>query len=143
MVPTWTAVVTALSLAIIALAALAVGVAALLAARSVMKLLKGVERVAGPALADLRQLVGTIRTEAEAIVGTSRDIRTRITSAVDAAEYRLKELDTLVEVLQEEVQEAAIGVAATLRDAKTGVRLWQWTRKLLGPAKDKKKRGRR
>jgi hypothetical protein len=143
MVPTWTAVVTALSLALIALAAIAVGVAALLSARAVRRLLNAVERVAGPALTDLRQLVGTIRTEADAIVGASRDVRLRIMRAADAAEHRLGELDSLVEVLQEEVQDAAIGVAATFRDARSGVRLLQWTRKLLSVPKDKKKRGRR
>ena len=115
MIPTWTAVLAAISLALIALAA----------------------------LADVREMVSTIRSEAEGIVGTSRDVRTRITRAADAAEQRLQELDALMEVVQEEVQDAAIGVASTLRDARSGVRLLQWTRQLLSASKNKKKRGRR
>ena len=137
MLPTWVGVVSALSLAIIALAAL-VGAAAIVAAalgiRAAVKALKG---YAGPAIADVRQLIGAIKNEADALVGASRDVRHRIVRAADAAEERLTSLDTLAEVMQDELEETALDAAATMRDVRRGLSVWRWSRKLL---KGKKRR---
>lgn len=129
--PTWTGVVTALSLAIIALAAIAVAVAGVMAARSARSLLRKVDEFAGPALADARQLVGTIKVEAEALVGASRDIRERIVRAADAAEDRLSDLNALAEVVTEEVQDTVVDAAAALRGARRGFSLIEWGRRAL------------
>jgi len=137
MLPTWVGVVSAISLAIIAVAALvtAAGItAAALGVRVAVKALKG---FAGPAIADVRQLIGSIRTEADALVGTSRDVRQRIVRAVDAAEERLTSLDALAEVVQEELEETALDAAATMRNVRRGLSVWRWSRKLL---KGKKRR---
>jgi len=137
MLPTWVGVVSAISLAIIAVAALvaAVGIsAAALGVRAAVKALKG---FAGPAIADVRQLIGSIKTEADALVGTSREVRQRIVRAVDAAEERLTSLDALAEVMQEELEETAIDAAATMRNVRRGLSVWRWSRKLL---KGKKRR---
>lgn len=137
MLPTWVGVVSALSLAIIAVAALvtAVGItAAALGVRAAVKALKG---FAGPAIADVRQLIGSIRTEADALVGTSRDVRQRIVRAVDAAEDRLTSLDALAEVMQDELEETALDAAATMRNVRRGLSVWRWSRKVL---KGKKRR---
>ncbi len=137
MLPAWVGVVSALSLAIIALAAL-VGAAAIVAAalgiRAAVKALKG---YAGPAIADVRQLIGAIKNEADALVGASRDVRHRIVRAADAAEERLTSLDTLAEVMQDELEETALDAAATMRDVRRGLSVWRWSRKLL---KGKKRR---
>ncbi|HYU08767.1 MAG TPA: hypothetical protein VEK77_05235 [Gemmatimonadales bacterium] len=137
MLPAWVGVVSALSLAIIALAAL-VGAAAIVAAalgiRVAVKALKG---YAGPAIADVRQLIGAIKNEADALVGASRDVRQRIVRAADAAEERLTSLDTLAEVMQDELEETALDAAATMRDVRRGLSVWRWSRKLL---KGKKRR---
>ncbi len=137
MLPAWVGVVSALSLAIIALAAL-VGAAAIVAAalgiRVAVKALKG---YAGPAIADERQLIGAIKNEADALVGASRDVRQRIVRAADAAEERLTSLDTLAEVMQDELEETALDAAATMRDVRRGLSVWRWSRKLL---KGKKRR---
>lgn len=125
MIPTWTAVVTALSLIIIALAVLVVAVAALGAAAGFRAFLRAFEHVAGPAVDDVRQLVGNIRREADALVGTSRDIRLRIVQAADAAQERLQDLDALVEVVQDEVEDAALDVAATVRSVRRGFSIWR------------------
>src|SRR6266571_3790485 len=101
MIPTWVAVVTGISLAILALSAIAVS--SVIAALGVRAFLRVLRELAGPALADVRQLVTTIRTEAESLVGTSQDLRGRIVKAADAAEARLADLDALFEVVQEEV----------------------------------------
>jgi methyl-accepting chemotaxis protein len=102
--------------------------------RAAVKALKG---FAGPAIADVRQLIASIKTEADALVGTSRDVRHRIVRAADKAEERLTALDTLAEVVQEELEETAIDAAATMRDVRKGLSVWRWSRKLL---KGKKRR---
>lgn len=127
----WVGVVTALSLAVIALAAIVVAAASVASTLGVRTLVRALEQLAGPAITDVRQLIGTIKGEADALVGTSRDIRLRIVRAADAAEGRLADLDALVEVVQEEVEETALDAAATLRNVRRGLSLWQWGRKVL------------
>ena len=131
MLPTWVGVVSAISLMIIALAALVGGTAIMVAARDVRWALKALKGAAGPAIADVRQLIGSIRTEADALVGASRDVRQRIVRAADAAEERLTALDSLAEVMQEELEETAIDAAATMRDVRRGLSVWRFGRKLL------------
>jgi len=137
MLPTWVGVVSAISLAIIAVAALVAAVAIIAAALGVRAAVKALKGFAGPAIADVRQLIGSIKTEADALVGTSRDVRHRIVRAVDKAEERLTDLDALAEVVQEELEETALDAAATMRDVRRGLSIWRWSRKLL---KGKKRR---
>jgi len=137
MLPTWVGVVSALSLAIIALAALVGMVAVIAAALGVRAAVKAIKNLAGPAITDVRQLIGSIKIEADALVGTSRDVRHRIIRAADAAEERLTDLDSLAEVMQGELEETALDAAATMRDVRRGLSVWRWGRKLL---KGKKRR---
>ncbi len=137
MLPTWVGVVSALSLAIIALAALAGAGATVAAALGVRSAVKALKSVAGPAIADVRQLIASIKNEADALVGASRDVRQRIVRAAAAAEDRLTDLDALAEVLQDELEETALDAAATMRDVRRGLSVWRWSRKLL---KGKKRR---
>jgi anthranilate phosphoribosyltransferase len=137
MLPTWVGVVSALSLAVIALAAIVVAAASIASALGVRTLVRVLEQLAGPALTDVRQLIATIKGEADALAGTSRDIRLRIVRAADAAEARLTDLDALVEVVQEEVEETVIDAAVTLQNVRRGLSLWQWGKKVL---KRKRKR---
>ena len=137
MLPTWVGIVSAISLAIIAVAALVAAGAIIAAALGVRATVKALKGFAGPAIADVRQLIGSIKHEADALVGTSRDVRQRIVRAVDAAEERLTDLDALAEVMQHELEETAIDAAATMRDVRRGLSVWRWSRKLL---KGKKRR---
>jgi len=137
MLPTWVGVVTALSLAIIAIAALVTAGAIIAAALGVRAAVKALKIFAGPAISDVRQLIGSIKIEADALVGTSRDVRQRIVRAADAAEDRLTDLDALAEVMQSELEETAIDAAATMRDVRRGLSVWKFGRKLL---KGKKRR---
>ena len=137
MLPTWVGVVIALSLGIIALAALVQGAAIIAAAMGVRAAVKALRNFAGPAITDVRQLIASIKIEADAIVGASRDVRHRIVKAADAAEERLTSLDALAEVMQEELEETTIDAAATMRDVRRGLSVWRWSRKLL---KGKKRR---
>jgi methyl-accepting chemotaxis protein len=137
MLPTWVGVVSALSLAIIATAALVCAAAVIAAALGVRAALNALRTVAGPAITDLRQLIGSIKTEADHLLDSSRDIRHRIVRAADRAEERLTDLDALAEVMQEEIQETALDAAATLQNVRRGLSLWKWSRKVL---KGKKRR---
>src|SRR2546426_6816724 len=87
MIPTWVAVVTGISLAILALSAIAIALSSVIAALGVRAFLRVFRELAGPALGDERQLVTTIRTEAEGLVGTSQDLRGRIVKAARSEEH--------------------------------------------------------
>ena len=137
MLPSWVGVVSALSLAVIALAALVGAGAIVTAAVGVRTAVKALKGFAGPAIADVRQLIGSIKHEADALVGASRDVRQRIVRAADAAEERLTDLDALAEVLQDELEETALDAAATMRDVRRGLSVWRWGRRLV---KGKKRR---
>lgn len=137
MFPSWVGVVSAISLTIIALAALVAAGGILAAALGVRGAVKALKGFAGPAIADVHQLIASIKTEADALVGASRDVRQRIVRAADAAEDRLTDLDTLAEVMQHELEETAVDAAATMRDVRRGLSVWRWGRKLL---KGKKRR---
>jgi uncharacterized protein YoxC len=143
MVPTWVGVVMAVSLAIIALAALAVAAATASAAWGMRTAFKMLQGLAGPALEDVRSLVGTIRAEVEGLTGTSRELRARVVRAADAAAARLAELDALVGAVQEEVGGAALDVAATLRTLRRGTSLLDLGRRVVtGGGGGRKRRGR-
>ncbi len=131
MMPTWVGVVTAISLGVIALAIVAVSVALVLTARHATRFFRLFEQLAGPAVTDVRQLIGAIRSETESLVGTARDMRLRIVRAADAAEARLADVDALLDVVQEEVEDTALEVAAGLRKARRGLTLWEWGSRLV------------
>src|SRR5213082_2096135 len=118
MIPSWVAVVTGISLAILALAAIAIALSSVIAVLALRTFLRILEHLAGPAVSDVRQLVATIRTEADGLVGTSRELRGRIVKAADAAETRLADLDALLEVLKEAVERTTRGGAATRRHVR-------------------------
>jgi len=118
MIPTWVAVVTGISLAI-------------LAALGLRAFLRVLHELTGPAVGDVRALVATIRTEAEGLAGTSRELRQRIVNAADAAEARLADLDAVFEVVQEEVEATVLDVAATMRSVRRGISLLEWGRRTL------------
>src|SRR2546429_7304791 len=95
MMPAWVAVVTAISLAILALAAIVIAAASVVAALGLRAFLRVLNELAGPAVGDVRALVATIRSEAEGLAGTSRELRQRIVNAADAAAPRLAQLGAL------------------------------------------------
>jgi uncharacterized protein YlxW (UPF0749 family) len=123
MQPTWVGVVTAVSLAIIALAALAVATAVASTALGMRAALRALRDLAGPALDDARQLVATIRTEVEALAATSSDLRERIVRAADAVEARLALVNALLGGVQGSVQSTALGIAATIRGLLRGLKM--------------------
>jgi hypothetical protein len=102
--------------------------------------LRALEHLAGPALSDVRGLLDTIRTEAEAITGTSRALRERIVAAADAAGERLSDLGAVLDVMQEEVEDTALDVAATVRNVRRGLSVWRLGRRALQRVRGRKRR---
>src|SRR5260370_150674 len=133
MIPTWVAVVAGISLGALALAAIAIAVASALAVVGVRAFLRVLEALAGPALGDVRQLVATIRAEAEGLGGTSQELRGRILAAADRAAARLNDLDAVIEVVEEEVRSTGLDRAATPRTARRSVSLLGWGHRAVKP----------
>src|SRR5437899_13016831 len=96
MIPSWVAVLTGISLAILAMAAIAIALSSVAAVLALRAFLRVFEHLAGPAVGDARQLVAGFRAEAERLVGTSRDLRSRVAGAGGAAEARPGDLAALV-----------------------------------------------
>src|SRR6266700_2224682 len=71
MIPTWVAVVTGISLAILAVAAIVIAAASVVAALGLRAFLRVLRELTGPAVGDVRALVATIRTEADGLVGVA------------------------------------------------------------------------
>jgi len=130
----WAEVVTAISTAIIACGVIVAGVvtAATMSefralARAVQRVVEMLERDARPALDSARRLVddtqhvvSSVRREAEDIVNSSQDVRERMQRLLHRTEERLQDLDALIDVVQYEVEETALDVAAALRTTRRG-----------------------
>lgn len=69
---------------------------------------------------DAGKTVQTIRAEVEQLAGTSRELRTRVTGAADGLEERVRDLEAVLDILQEEVEETVLDVAAALRTTRRG-----------------------
>jgi methyl-accepting chemotaxis protein len=141
----WIGPVVAIALTVIAFANIAYAIAALQAARVLQRqgeglgrLIELLHREASPTLQaartaadEVKQLTTSVKTEVGALVGTSRDVRTRIERAVDSATTRLQDLDALLDVVQEEVEATALDVASTLRTVRRGVSFFGLARRAL------------
>jgi len=141
----WPQVVSALSIAVIALVALVAGAALLMLFGELRRLSAELRRVtqtldrdAAPALQSVRtaaedvgQIVATVREEVDGIVGTSQNLRTRVEGAVISVEDRLRDIETLLDVVLEEVEDTALDVAAALRTTRRGGRLFKRMKRAL------------
>jgi hypothetical protein len=130
----WTDVVTAISVAIIAILLALPAVASFLLFRELRRAVTAIERFGEtlqqeivPAVQSARgvieqatQLAGTVKGEVDAVLDTSRDLRGRVARAADRAEVRLTDLETLLDVVYEEVEDTALDVAAALRTTRRG-----------------------
>lgn len=129
----WEAV-TAISVAVLAAMALVLGLLAAIWLRDLSRLLdrwdglaRALEREAPPLLAaarsvaeDTSRMVAGVRGEVEQLLATSRQLRGRVTRAAGAVEDRVRDLEAVLDLLQEEIEETALDVAATLRATRRG-----------------------
>lgn len=130
----WTAVVTALSVAVIALGLVVIAGGGLVLLRRldalssmVTRLVDTLDRDARPALDAVRRtadeasrMAVVVRSEAEAYAGTSKRLRGKVERFAGSLEERLLEFEMLLDVLHEEVEETVLDVAALLRTTRRG-----------------------
>lgn len=118
MIPTWAAVVGAISLVVIALSAITVALSVLGATLGVRVFLRAARDAAEPVVRDVRQLVSTIRIETEGLVETSRDLRQRLMRAADATEATVRDVATTVRTVSRGVSLLSPRRPAKARPAK-------------------------
>lgn len=145
----WVGPTMAISLAVIALAilgmAIAVGVAALRLAGQAGKigtLVDSLQEDAGQAITALRRLTEqgqdlmvVVRQEVGAFAQTSRQVRRKVVRGVDRVEGKLADLETLYDVVHDEVEGTALDVAAALRSVRRGNGMLGRVRRMLVPSR--------
>ena len=126
--PGWIGPTVAISLAVIALAFLAIGIAVALMARTASRQLQALRDKVDPAIDGIRritdagaELSGDVKAEIEEYLETSREVRRDLTRGVYRVKARLADLDALYEVMHEEVEDTALDVAASMRSVRNGV----------------------
>ena len=147
--PAWVGPTMAISLAVIALSflgiALAVAIAALKLAGQVKKvgtLVDGLQDDVARTLKAVRHLTEqgqdvmvVVRQETGAFAQTSRRLRRKLVRAADRVEMKLEELETLYEVVHDEVEGTVLDVAAGLRSVRRGNGMLGRVRRLLVPSR--------
>ena len=131
----WAETVTALSTALIAVMLSVACVVLILLLRT---LTKTFNKDGKPAIESFRAMVddatavvGTVKGEVEGLADTSKGIRKRAERAATSIEDRLRDIETLVDVVQEEVEDTALDVAAALRTTRRGGKLFKRMKRAL------------
>ena len=147
--PAWVGPTMAISLVVIAVmlvgAAIAVIVAALRVASQVKRVTDVVEGLQGDAAQTLaaarklteqgQDLIVLVRHEAGAFSQTARRVRRKLTRGADELEAKLTDLETLYEVVYDEIEETALDVTSALRSARKGNGVLGRVRRLLVPGR--------
>jgi uncharacterized protein YoxC len=147
--PEWVGPTMAISLAVLALSflglAVAVGLAALKLAgqvRKVSTLVDGLQDDVARTLKTVRglteqgqDLMLLVRHEVGAFAQTARRLRRKTVRAADRVETKLEELETLYEVVHDEVEGAALDAAAALRSVRRGNGMLGRVRRFLIPSR--------
>lgn len=135
----WPAVVMAISLSILALAGV-VHVFAYIRYLSELQslsrrfddILNTLDRDARPALQSLRtaaedggRVFTLVRKEAEAFSDGARSLREGVQDVAERLEERFREFETLADLLQDELEDTALDVAAALRTTRRGTGLFR------------------
>ena len=131
----WAETLTALSTALIAVMLSVVCVVLVLLLRT---LTKTFNKDGKPAIQSLRAMIDeassvvtTVKSEVNGLAETSKDIRKRTERAARSIEDRLHDIETLVDVVQEEVEDTALDVAAALRTTRRGGKLFKRMKRAL------------
>jgi uncharacterized protein YoxC len=147
--PEWVGPTVAISLAVLALAflamAIAVGVAALRVAREIRKvgtMVDGLQDDVARTLKSVRGLTEQaqdvmvlVRHEAGAFAQTGRRLRRKTVRAVDRIEAKLQDLETLYDVVHDEIESTALDLATALRSVRRGNGMLGRVRRILVPSR--------
>jgi hypothetical protein len=77
-------------------------------------------QAARTAAEDAGKIISQLRGEVDQIVATSREVRGRVSSAAGSLDERARDLEAVLDVLQDEVEETALDVAAAMRATRRG-----------------------
>jgi uncharacterized protein YoxC len=131
MTPSWIGPTIAISLVVIAASFLVMGSVALLVGMGLRRQSRALRAFTDEA----RGVSSRLKGELEGFADLSADARERLKVAIDSVDTRLRDLDALVEVVQEEAEETALDVASFVRTIRS-------TGGILGAARRKLRRRR-
>lgn len=129
--PGWVGPTIAISLLIIALLLVALAVGLLMA----LKQIKAQVEQQRSAVKEAKDLLDMIGREAEAVVRTSRTVRKYVVRGTKRARDKLLDLEALYDVMYQEVEDAAIDAATTLRAVRRGTGVLGKLRRLVIPGR--------
>ncbi len=105
-------------------------------------MVQGYQEDIGQTLAGVRRLTEQgqdllvlLRQEVGAFTQTSRRIRRKLVRGVDSIEAKLADLETLYDLVHDEVEDTALDVAAALRTSRQGNGMLGRVRRLLVPSR--------
>jgi uncharacterized protein YoxC len=141
----WAETLTAISTAAIAVSLLTVGVGLLFVMRDVRNVLSALEALTKtfeqdgkPTIQSIRNMiddasavVSTVKTEVDGLADSSKQIRKRAENLAASIDDRLRDIEALVDVVQEEVEDTALDVAAALRTTRRGGKLFKRMKRAL------------
>ena len=112
----WVGPTMALSLAVVALSFAVIAIMAVVIGSRTLRAGRRIEEAADAT----RGLAVKVQDEVTELVRTSQRLRFEVDRGVRRAKRRLQDLDAVAEVVQEEIEETALDVAATLRTVRVG-----------------------
>ncbi|HET7599025.1 MAG TPA: hypothetical protein VFK09_01960 [Gemmatimonadales bacterium] len=147
--PGWVGPTVAISLAVVALSFLAIAIGVLIVVarlakpiRRASEVIDGVEDDAKRALTGVHRVTEQaqdvlvlVRQEAGAFAATGKRLRRQAIRGADRLQMKLEDLETLYDVVHEEVEDTALDVAAALRSVRRGNGMLGRVRRLLIPAR--------
>jgi uncharacterized protein YoxC len=147
--PDWVGPTVAISLALLALSFLGMGIAVAIAAFRVAGQVKKVGTVVDGLQDDItrtlravhnlteqaEEVMVLVRHEAGAFAQTGRRLRRKAVRAVDRIETKLEDLETLYDVVHDEIEGGALDLAAALRSLRRGNGMLGRVRRMLVPTR--------
>ena len=116
--PAWVAPTAAIALVVIAVSLLVMGAVAAAVGIGLRSRSRAIGAQLTAVTTDARSVLGRLRLEVESYVDLSGEARAKLKGAMAAVETRLEDLDTLADVLQEEVEQTALSAASMLRTVR-------------------------
>ena len=118
MTPAWVPPIVAISLLVIATSQLAIGLVVILIGLGLKKQSSQVKAQLATFTLEAHKVVNRLKGELEGFADLSADARKRLRGAIDTVDGRLKDLDALAEVIQEEAEATALDVASMVRTVR-------------------------
>lgn len=147
--PTWVGPTVALSLVLVALSFIAIAVTTVFVLLRLVeplhqlgKVVQSLQEDLSTAIKGVRQLtdqsqdlLALVRQEAGAFAHTGRRLRRQVVKGADRIQTRLADLETLYDIVHDEVEDTALDVAAVLRSVRRGNGVLGRIRRLLVPGR--------